>query len=148
MTATDLPADEGRPPWTVLAYVPITIAWTLAFRLTGGIDVPLVVTLVALAVNVALGYGMYRRHKAAWVVALILMVLPVVGLPNAFAGGFNRGLLHLAGVIAVLYVLLHPDTRRWSSQVRRATGHRDGSSEPYGTNRAANEQARRHGRWG
>lgn len=119
MAATDIPARDPSAPWTVLAYVPVVVLWIVAFRVADDQGFPLVPTLVPLIINVAIGYGMYRRRKAAWTIALILMALPVLGLPNAFVrGGIDSGLLQLAGVVALFYLLLHPDTRAWCSEVR------------------------------
>lgn len=143
MAATDAPADGGRTPWTVLAYVPVVVVWTLGFRLTGDQGFPLVPTLVALVIDVAIGYGMYRRRKAAWTIALILMVLPILGLPNAFMSGVASGLLQLAGVVALLYLLLHPETRAWCSEVRPPMERPGASGRPNNVESAVTEQGRR-----
>jgi hypothetical protein len=119
MSAVEAVTGEGAAPWTVLAYVPVSVAWIVVFRLTDGIPLPLVPTILGLLVEFALGYGMYRRHKAAWTIALILMVLPVLGIPNRFvSGGLGSGLLKLAFTVVLLFLLLHRTTRRWCWEVR------------------------------
>lgn len=145
MTAVvDVPAPEGvKPPATVLAYVPLSVLWIVTLRLTDGIPLPLIPTFVGLAIDAALGYGMYRRRKAAWTIAVVLMILPILGIPNGFArAGVDGGLLNLGFVAAVLYVLLHPDTRAWCSEVRPPM-ERPGSSARLDPGRAAAEDFRR-----
>lgn len=140
----DIPAPGNlKPPTAILAYVPLSVLWIVTLRLTDGIPFPLIPTLVGLAIDGALGYGMYRRRKAAWTVAVVLMILPILGIPNGFAqAGVDGGLLNLAFVIAVLYALFHPDTRAWCSEVRPPMG-RPGSSAPHDHDRAAGEDFRR-----
>lgn len=142
MAATDITA-EGRAPWTVLAYAPVAILWMVAFRVTGDQAFPLVPTLVSVLINLAIGYAMYRRRKAAWTIALILMVLPVLGLPNAFIDGIASGVLQLAGVASLLYLLLHPRTRAWCSEVRPSMERPSASGRPNNVESAVTEQGRR-----
>ena len=146
MAATDVPTaeDEGRPPWTVLAYLPVVVVWTIAFRVSAGQDFPIVPTIVALTIDGAIAYGMYRGRKAAWTIALVLMALPVLGLPNAFArDGLDSGLLQSAGVVGLLYLLLHPMTRAWCSHVRPPMERPGATGRPNNVESAVTEQGRR-----
>lgn len=118
-TDSDIPADDGPAPWTVLAYAPVSLLWTVIYSITEGTGFPIGPTIMIVVIDVALGYGMYRRRKAAWTIALILMALPILGLGNSFIdSGFAAGMRDVIGIAALLYVLLHPDTRGWCSEVR------------------------------
>ena len=136
------PIQEERAPWTVLAYVPVVLLWSLAYRFTEGGEFPTIPILVGFSVQIAIGYGMFRRRKGALTIALILMVLPMLGLPGTFLrDGIGSGLLSLTGVVVVFYLLLHPATRAWCSDVRPPM-ERPGVRPPE-VEAAVDEQSRR-----
>lgn len=118
-SVTGIPGDEPKVPWTVLAYAPLSLLWTAIYRITEGTGFPVAQMIMIVVIDVALGYGMYRRRKAAWTVALILMAFPILGVGNSFIdSGVVAGIRDLIGIAVLLYVLLHPDTRAWCSEVR------------------------------
>lgn len=109
-----LETDEATAPWTIIAYARVQIVWMMVYRITEGTGSALQIVLFGILIEVALGYGMFRRSKVAWIIALILMALPILDVGSSFLrSGPGAGLREAIGIIATLFILLHPRTRAW-----------------------------------
>ncbi len=112
--ATDVEGTP-RPPWLVLAYLPVHVVWSLAFSVAQG-GGPAVVArdIVALLIPVAISIGLWRRARVAWIIAVLLEVLAILlGIAHVIGDMVALGAVQIGGAVALLALLLHPDTRRW-----------------------------------
>lgn len=141
--ATDIPAGEARPPWTVLAYIPVSILWMVTYRVVEDIGFPIGPSITGAIIILAVGFGLYRGSRAAWVIALILLAFPILALPNSIASGLLVALENLLGVAALLYLLLHPATRAWCSRSRSVLEKSGARGRPTNVESAVTEQGRR-----
>lgn len=131
MAATDIPARDPGVPWTVIGYLPVWFAWTVAFNVLDGGGFALWPAVGGTLIELAIWYGLIRGSRTAWIVALVLLVLPLLGLPGAFARELSLGIVSFVGLAATLFLLLHPDTRAWCSwPLLPPRGHHDHRVRP------------------
>lgn len=143
MAATDIPARDPGAPWSVIAYLPVWFIWTVLFELLDQREFRLWPTVGGAFILLVIWYVMLRRLRWAWVVALALLVLPLLGLPGAFASELSLGFVSLIGLLATLFLLLHPDTRAWCSQVRPPMERPRATGRPHNVESAVIEHDRR-----
>lgn len=143
MAATDIPARDPGPPWTVIAYLPVWFIWTALFELLDQREFRLWPAVGGAFIVLVIWYVMLRGLRWGWVVALALLVLPLLGLPGAFARGLSLGFVSLAGLAVTLFLLLHPDTRAWCSEVRPPMQGPGATERPHTVESAVIEHDRR-----
>lgn len=111
--AIDVVADVARAPWTVKAYLPVWFTWSVLFGFLDGGGFRVWPTITGVIIVGAIWYGMIRGFRGAWVVALVLLILPLLGLPGHFVRQLSLGFVSLVGLSATMFLLLHPLTRAW-----------------------------------
>lgn len=119
-TVADIRSPEDvKPPWTVLAYVPVSLIWMILAELTD--DDPFLPwsVVLGLILTLAIAYGMYCRNRGGWMVGVFVMVFPIMGVPIFLRESTTAGVVQVAGVLSLLFLLFHPETLRWCSPWRR-----------------------------
>lgn len=113
MMARDVVA-QPRPPWPVLAYLPVHIFWTVAFRWVQDGPLEPIRTLVGLLIPVAITIGLWRRGRAAWTIAVALEILAILLGIGHLAGEMTAlGVVQIAGALLLLALVVSPSMRRW-----------------------------------
>ncbi len=113
--ATDV-VGKPRPPWPVLAYLPIHIFWNVAFRLVQESPLDPVRMGVSLLLPAAIAIGLWRRGRVAWIIAVALEILTILlGIGHLMGELTALGAVQIGGALLLLALLLSPATRRWCS---------------------------------
>lgn len=103
-----------RPPWPVVAFLPAAVAWVIAFYWVIDANAAVPRVLTGLLVPAALGIGVWRRAKLAWYLAVASNVGALaLGAASFLGGNEDVGLVQFVGGGALLWLLLHGETRRW-----------------------------------
>lgn len=113
--ATDV-VGKARPPWPVLAYLPVHILWNVAFRVVQGGPVEPLGMVVSLLLPAAIAIGLWRRSRVVWIIAVALEVLAILlGIGQLFGDLVPVGAVQIGPALLLLVLLLSPATRRWCS---------------------------------
>lgn len=119
VAATEIAGRASIVPWTVLAYVPVSLVWMVVAELTDDDPFRAWSVPLSLALTLAIGYGMYCRNRGGWMVGVFVMVFPIMGVPIFLRESTSAGPVQIAGVLSLLFLLFHPETLRWCSPWRR-----------------------------
>ena len=110
----DVVAATTRPPWQVMAYLPVEIAGLIAFYAASGTDFQPLRVLWGLVLPVAITIGLWRRRRFAWWIGVVLNVLSVgLGVANYFSRNTAMGVAQFVGGLILLGLLLQQAARRW-----------------------------------
>lgn len=107
-------ARRERPPWPVVAFLPLAVVWVIVFYRFSDGDADMGRVLSGLLLPLAVGIGLWRRSKLAWWLGVGLNIAAVVfGAALFFGENRDTGLIQFAGGALLLWLLLDDDTRRW-----------------------------------
>ncbi|MDP9069253.1 MAG: hypothetical protein M3N53_13035 [Actinomycetota bacterium] len=107
--------SSGRPPWPVVAFIPLVAAWNLiGYFVLNRPPQDLLNVLYGLVLPIAMSIGLWRGARGAWWVAVASAALAVVfGAATVWTGERDLAVVQLVGGLTLLLLLTHDSTRRW-----------------------------------